>query len=228
MALESTISAAASARHRYVFTPADLGGDLALTIRPYTIAGFFQSANASLQYIFGMEGLTRTSHTSTGSEISFIGYNLNATQASFQFQDGFGSAIAAPGTTQALNTTYHVTGVSVNNTLRHIYIDGICAGTNTASQVLGTPGAITVLGMTATTSRACRASECAIWNAELTNDEIASLAKGVKPSSVRPESLIFYAPLVRDIYDIVGGRTYVPSPIAATGARIAVHPRRYG
>jgi hypothetical protein len=41
-------------------------------------------------------------------------------------------------------------------------------------------------------------SEAAIWNVELTEDELAMLRKGIKPIYVRPQNLIFYAPLTTD------------------------------
>jgi hypothetical protein len=50
-----------------------------------------------------------------------------------------------------------------------------------------------------------RTAEVGIWNAALTAAEIASLAKGMTPDKIRPQSLVFYAPLVRDLIDVRGG-----------------------
>jgi len=76
-------------------------------------------------------------------------------------------------------------------------------------------------------------AEAAIWNAVLTTDEIVALSKGAKPNTVRPESLMFYSPLVR------GSDSSVPdetgnAPLFAYNFAINFtpsytdHTRRYG
>ena len=59
-----------------------------------------------------------------------------------------------------------------------------------------------------------------IWNVALTAAEIASLAKGFSPRLIRPQSLAFYAPLIRETLDIRGGLTLTDS-----GSTVADHPR---
>jgi hypothetical protein len=56
-------------------------------------------------------------------------------------------------------------------------------------------------------------SHAAIWSAALSVDELKSLAVGFSPRRIRPQSLVFYAPLIRDVYDYKGGAT-----ITLTGA----------
>jgi len=53
------------------------------------------------------------------------------------------------------------------------------------------------------------AAEYAYWNVALTADEMAALAKGFRATRIRPQSLVFYAPCVRELQDIRGGRTLV-------------------
>lgn len=65
-------------------------------------------------------------------------------------------------------------------------------------------------------------AECGIWNIVLSNDEIASLAKGMSCDKVRPQSLRFYAPLVRDIADYSRGLT-----LTNNSTTVADHPRIY-
>lgn len=66
-----------------------------------------------------------------------------------------------------------------------------------------------------------RISEVAVWNVALTDQEVAALGAGFTPDQVRPQSLQFYAPLVRDLSDVRGGRV-----ITNTGtATVANHPR---
>jgi hypothetical protein len=65
-------------------------------------------------------------------------------------------------------------------------------------------------------------AEAAIWNVALTDDEVAVLATGVSPLLVRPQSLVFYAPFIRDDdEDLVGGLSLT----ANGGPTVGVHPR---
>jgi hypothetical protein len=66
-------------------------------------------------------------------------------------------------------------------------------------------------------------AEVGIWNVALTDAEIASLADGMTCDKVRPQSLVFYAPLVRDLQDVRGGLTITNNNTAT----VAVHPRVY-
>jgi len=68
-----------------------------------------------------------------------------------------------------------------------------------------------------------RIAEVGIWNAALTAAEIDSLAKGMTCDKVRPQSLVFYAPLVRELIDQKGGLTITNN----NGATVANHPRIY-
>lgn len=66
-----------------------------------------------------------------------------------------------------------------------------------------------------------RIAEAAAWNVALSDAEIAILAKGYRPTFVRPQNLICYLPLVRDDdEDIVGGRSFT----AFNAPSIAAHP----
>jgi hypothetical protein len=66
-------------------------------------------------------------------------------------------------------------------------------------------------------------AELGVWNAALTQPEIASLAKGMACDKVRPQSLVFYAPLARDLIDVRGGTTITNNNTAT----VANHPRIY-
>jgi hypothetical protein len=69
----------------------------------------------------------------------------------------------------------------------------------------------------------CLIAEVGIWNAALTADEIASLADGMTCDKVRPQSLVFYVPLVRDLQDVRGGLSITNNNTAT----VANHPRVY-
>jgi hypothetical protein len=66
-------------------------------------------------------------------------------------------------------------------------------------------------------------AEAAVWSVQLSDAEIASLAAGVPALLVRPQSLTFYAPLVRSLNELRTVRT-----ITATGATVSDHPRVLG
>lgn len=66
-------------------------------------------------------------------------------------------------------------------------------------------------------------AEVAVWNVDLSDDEMISLSKGMRASRIRPQSLIFYAPLVRSIIDTKGGLTITNN----NSATVADHPRIY-
>ena len=68
-----------------------------------------------------------------------------------------------------------------------------------------------------------RLAEVGIWNIDLTAAEIASLAKGMTPDKIRPQSLVFYAPLVRNLIDQKGGLALTNN----NSATVANHPRLY-
>jgi hypothetical protein len=63
-------------------------------------------------------------------------------------------------------------------------------------------------------------AESAIWNVALTAAEIATLAAGYSPLFVRPQSLVFYAPIIRELNNLKGG------VLTNNGsAAVSVHPR---
>lgn len=66
-------------------------------------------------------------------------------------------------------------------------------------------------------------AEVGIWSDALTQPEIASLAAGMTCDKVRPQSLVFYAPLIRDLLDYRGGLTITNN----NGATVTDNPRIY-
>lgn len=66
-------------------------------------------------------------------------------------------------------------------------------------------------------------AEAAIWSVALTAAEIASLAKGFSPRRIRPQSLVFYAPLIRNLQDVRRGLALTP----VNGPTVVAHPRCY-
>ncbi len=168
------------------------------------------------------------SASATSFNLSVV--NVDATNGRFRAaaSNGGSTQNATSSATFAAGEWRHVCGVFSSATSRTIYMDGGNSGTSTTSI---TPAAImdsTTVGVrldnTPIQYADGRLAEAAIWNVALTAAEVASLAKGASPATVRPESLVFYAPLVRELVEVVGGLT-----MTATGSpTVAAHPRVYG
>ena len=96
---------------------------------------------------------------------------------------------------------HHVVGVLSANNSRRAWLNGNAATLNTATINVDLPSGDVSQGFGGQTAIA--AAECGIWDVALTDAEIASLAAGISCKSVRPASLVHYAPLVRDAKDIM-------------------------
>jgi hypothetical protein len=139
--------------------------------------------------------------------------------------DSTATSVAVSSLAYTLNTWHHVAGVFSSNASRTVFLDGGNEGTNTANRNMSDADSV-VIGARWNNSLIFFAgpiAEVGIWNAALTADEIASLAKGMTCDKIRPQSLVFYAPLVRDLIDTKGGLTITNN----NGATVADHPRVY-
>jgi hypothetical protein len=123
------------------------------------------------------------------------------------------------------NTWNHAAGVWTGLNNRTAYINGGNSSTNTSTQnnITLTRSQIGANATNATNRMNGLIAEVGLWNAALTTAEIDSLAKGMTCDKVRPQSLVFYAPLVRDLTDQKGGLTITNN----NGAPVANHPRIY-
>jgi hypothetical protein len=133
-----------------------------------------------------------------------------------------GSVVTGP----SLNTWGHTAAVFANTDSRTAYSNGTAGPINTATHVISAPNFLTI-GARYEGSYglffAGPIAEVGIWSAALTAAEIASLAKGMTCDKVRPQSLVFYSPLVRDLIDQKGGLTITNN----NGATAANHPIVY-
>lgn len=108
------------------------------------------------------------------------------------------STIAAP----VDNSWFHAAAVFASTTSRSAYLNGGSKGTNTTSKTLGTPDRMIIGVNNATPGAAWNSggaiAEAAIWNVALSDTEIALLAAGALPPTVRPDALVGYWPLTRE------------------------------
>ena len=126
------------------------------------------------------------------------------------------------------NTWTHACGVFLSTSSRTARINGGSANTATGSETQINAATNLHIGTTRFNGSFTQytnglIAEVGIWNAALAADEIASLAKGMTCDRVRPQSLVFYAPLVRDLIDVKGALTITNNNTAT----VANHPRVY-
>lgn len=99
-----------------------------------------------------------------------------------------------------INTWHHVCFVCDSSTSRTVYKDGVAGNTATANDTpvdlvrlwIGSDGANHFDG---------NISDIAVWSTNLNTSEIISLSKGFSAKRIRPQSLEYYAPLVRNLYE---------------------------
>lgn len=135
----------------------------------------------------------------------------------------------------SVNTWHHITGLFGSTTSRYVYLDGVPSAQNTT----GVPDAsvdFTALGVVKRSSLALYLSGSlawpAIWSAALSAGEIAALAAGAYPPTIRPDSLVAFWPLggfdteetdgggARDLWGIYD----LTAVSAAVGPGLADHP----
>lgn len=133
------------------------------------------------------------------------------------------STTAAPST----GSWQHAAGVFASATDRRAFLNGGNKGTNATSKTWNANLNTTLIGQrryagTYGQGFDGKLAECAIWDVALTDADILALSTGIRPSLVRPESLIFYVPLIREVLDFRGGLS-----LTATGSpTVADHCRR--
>jgi hypothetical protein len=206
----------------YNFTAASsqyLSAPAPVTTLPITMACWFRVASPSTFNAF-----LSTSTTSGSINRHTLLVNVNELRLQTQFASGPPATAVA---TAAPSTEWHHGAAVVNSTAsRTVFLDGGNSNTNTTSLGTVTPTALHIGARFAFSFGGFTnglIAEVGIWNVALTADEIASLAKGMTCDKVRPQSLVFYAPLVRDLNDQKGGLTITNN----NGATVAAHTRVY-
>lgn len=165
---------------------------------PLTIATFMRTASTGTSQ--ACISIGRRS-SSSGSRYQLFFRNTNRI-AGF-CQNGGGTQIAtfedSSGANISANTWYHGAVVFNTTTDRTVYRNGANSTNDTTSVSVGTVDTITLgarydgagFGLYLNGQLA----ETAVWAAALTASEIESLAAGLSPMFVRPDALVFYAPL---------------------------------
>lgn len=167
----------------------------------------------------------RATATADRFEIDIGGASFPQT-ARFRAQSSSPAVQGQPQITSVIaqNVWYAHTGVAESSTSRYVFYNGTKSTQNTISV---TPATLTTLSIGARSTISALFSglvaEAAVWNAVLTDAEVTSLARGFKPFRIRPQSLQFYAPIVRNLQDLRGSRAITNN----NSATVADHPRVY-
>jgi hypothetical protein len=145
----------------------------------------------------------------------------------YRFSDGAAAAGANHASAYSANTLYHMCAVKASDTSHSIFRDGTGKVTS-ATSVAGANKSRIALGAywssgLASNMLSGQVAMAAFWQTGLTDSEVASLAKGFSPRRIRPQHLVFYAPLVRNVFDWRRGEGFIDS-----GSGVSAHPRSYG
>lgn len=134
------------------------------------------------------------------------------------------TGISTTAGTQSNGVWGHAAAVFASSTSRTSYLNGVAATVDTTNV---TPSGIngTHVGRLWAASQFADGdiAEVAIWNVALSAADMAALALGISPSMIRPDALVFYAPLIgvgSPEPDLVGRRN-----LTVTGATAAAHTR---
>ena len=168
-----------------------------VTATPLTLACWFNVNNVTAEH-------TLISICDDATNTNMFALNASGVQAGDPVRayatTGVG-AFAVTTTGYTASTWHHAAGVFTSSTDRAAFIDGGSKGT--ATDDLTPTGldrtAIAVLDRLSPASYVDgEIAEAAIWDAALTDGEVASLAAGYSPLLIRPTSLKAYWPLDRD------------------------------
>jgi hypothetical protein len=193
---------------------------------PFTLACWFNTQNAARN-----SALIQVGDFATGQRCILSAAGTGGQTARLVVQGSTTTATTSSSTTWTANTWNHACGTAASNSSFAIYLNG--GGKNTNATNAGAPSSAwssTSIGVQQTNGIINTGTyldgfmaEAGIWNVALTDDEIASLAKGMTCNLVRPQSLVFYAPLIRNLQDVKGGLTLTNNNTAT----VANHPRVY-
>ena len=192
-----------------------------ITAWPFTMAGWGRTNDNSV--IQTVAGLADVDTTNKYVALWFGAVGTAAVIRAWVINAGAGGVEANTSTQYSENIWHHLCGVYEADDI-HVYLDGGGKGS------LGSNGKVipefdnVSVGMMRDSSPDQEMSgdlaEAAVWDVALTDAEVAILAAGYSPLFVRPQSLIFYAPLIRGLNDKVGGLT-----LTADGTTVSAHPR---
>lgn len=145
------------------------------------------------------------------------------------YKSGGASTVLGGTTTLSANVWYHVCTtyqfVADGTSVYRLYFNGTeQASSTTAVGPINQATVATEIGRRSGSVQYpanARMADVGIWNQTLTAAEVASLADGMSCDKVRPQGLVLYAPLVRDLIDLKG------NTLTNNSTTVVDHPRIY-
>ena len=183
---------------------------------PYTMGCWFRTTNMTQVSAL----ISLTSSTTQYSTLFFRG-DQSGDPVDFLIEAGWAQFTARSSTGCTSGQWHHACGVASSATLQTMYLDGGSSGTNTSS-VSPSLNQTEIGAWRSGSWFSGDIAEVGVWNVALTADEVASLAKGVSPRLVRPQSLVSYLPLIREVIDVRAATAYTD-----VNTTVANHPRVY-
>ncbi|RPJ39907.1 MAG: DUF2163 domain-containing protein [Planctomycetaceae bacterium] len=177
-----------------------------VTQAPLTVAAWMKpTSDSASQYCVAVDVAATSGHKVAGSVGPFgsvAGDPVDAVS-----YDGTAFGIAATTSGYSTGAWQLVCGVFASGTSRASYLDGGSKGTNSDNRP-GTGANEFIVGARRGDSAlghfAGKLGYVAVWDIDLNDAEVAELAAGVDPRSVRPEHLVACWPLVSNGNDVVG------------------------
>lgn len=187
---------------------------------PLTISAWFNRPSLTTNGVIVV--LTDGTNTTTTNRFQLAAFQ-DATLGILEYGASASTAIATSN--YSLNVWNHACGVFSSTNSRTVYLNGGSSFTNTGSQSAsgisigrigtsyqGTGGAANINGSLA---------DIGIWNAALNASEVLSLSRGMSCDKIRPQNLVFYAPLIRELDDFARNTTLTNN----NSATVSTHPR---
>lgn len=203
--------------------PDDISGTASLFTYPFTVNFWFKTTVDNIGTINPF-----TLHNTTDDERFTFAMNTSPDRLLFQATDGVGTASSVAAVSYTVGAWQMATGVATSLTSRTVYLNGGNSVTNTTSKDITTPTKWYIGGSYSggveNPSFDGEIAEVGIWNVALTAAEVASMFAGHPPSSIRPNALRVYVPLIRNIQDVCAATT----SITTQGTAPTPHVRRYG
>lgn len=195
----------------------NLGCDSPINSVPLTMSCWFKTPANNVQKTLISIGVANATHRCL--------LQISATNLIQAFSIGSISASSTFNTSISNNEWSHACGVFSATNSRTAYLNGSGATTNTAN---ATQNSFNDLRIGARWSNTLGVhmrgliAEVGVWDIALNSEEIISLSRGMACSKIRPQSLIFYTPLIREFNDIIQNIT-----ITNNGVTVADHTRIY-
>lgn len=175
-----------------------------VTAAPMTIAAWVKPASLAVQII---GGIFNSANANNGNVMAFE-LDASGHVIAYAGNNAATTGLATTTTTLSAGAWGHAAGVFTSTTSRAALLNGGGKGTNVTSIAAPTSPNRTSIGLRDNAADDVpftgSIAEFGLWNVALDDAEVASLAAGFSPLLVRPQSLIAYVPLVRDLLDIRG------------------------